>query len=170
MLVNEAGNLVMDVSGGSTANGANIIQYGNDGGTNQHWFFQPVAAPSTTYQANSSGVIAGGALTQSCSGCSSGQTAGYLGEGGTLTFSNVSVSTAGTYFLTISYEDGDTGRSATLTVNGSPRTLNFIGLNNNNWTTPQKTIVAVNLNAGNNTVEFSNPSGWAPSIDQVIVN
>jgi hypothetical protein len=170
MLVNEAGNLVMDVSGGSTANGAEIIQYGNDGGTNQHWFFQPVAAQSTTYQANSSGTIAGGSVVQACSGCSSGQDAGYLGEGGTLTFSSVTVSTAGTYFLTISYEDGDSGRSATLTVNGSARTLSFTGLNNNNWTTPQKMIVPVNLNAGNNTIEFSNTSGWAPNIDEIIVN
>jgi len=124
----------------------------------------------TVYLSNSSSNTLGGAAkVQSCSGCASGQTVGYIGEGGTLTFPNISASTAGNYTLTISYEDGDAGRSATLTVNGTATTLNFTGLNNSNWTTPQTLTVTVSLNAGTNTIEFSNASAYAPDIDQITV-
>lgn len=124
----------------------------------------------TYYSSSSSNTLAGGAIVQTCSGCSNGQTVGYIGDGsGTLTFPNIYAAAAGTYSLTISYEDGDAGRSATLTVNGSSQTLSFTGLNNGDWTTPQTLTVTVSLNAGNNTVEFSNPSAYAPDIDKLVV-
>ena len=108
--------------------------------------------------------------SQSCSGCASGYDVGYIGNGGTLTFNNVSAPTTGAQNLTISYEDGDAGRSATLTVNGTQTTVSFTGLDNNNWVTPQTKTVSVNLNAGSsNTIVFSNASGWAPNVDEIIV-
>jgi hypothetical protein len=125
---------------------------------------------NTYYSSSSSNTLAGGAMVQNCSGCSNGKTVGYIGNGsGTLTFPNISASTAGNYTLTISYEDGDAGRSATLTVNGASQTLNFTGLNNNNWVTPQTLTVTVTLKAGNNTIEFSNASAYAPDIDMLVV-
>lgn len=130
----------------------------------------PPTGGGTVYLSNaSSNTLGGAAKIASCSGCASGQTVGYIGEGGTLTFPNVSASAAGTYNLVVSYEDGDAGRSATLTVNGTAKTINFTGLNNGNWVTPQTVTVAISLNAGMNTIEFGNASAYAPDIDQITV-
>lgn len=128
----------------------------------------PLTGGGTVYLSNaSSNTLGGAAKIASCSGCASGQTVGYIGEGGTLTFPNVSASAAGIYNLVVSYEDGDAGRSAKLTVNGTAQTVNFAGLNNGNWVTPQTVTVAISLNAGTNTIEFSNASAYAPDIDQI---
>ncbi|MDE1156090.1 MAG: right-handed parallel beta-helix repeat-containing protein [Acidobacteriaceae bacterium] len=119
---------------------------------------------------SSSNTLGGSAVIQSCSGCASGQTVGYIGEGGTLTFNNVSAASAGTHSITISYEDGDAGRSATMTVNGTATTLSFTGSDDNNWTTPHTLTVSVTLNSGSsNTISFSNASAYAPDIDQITV-
>ena len=128
-------------------------------------------AAATTYLADSSAnTLAGGAVVQTCSGCADGHTVGFIGNGGTLQFNNVSSPTTGTHTLTISYEDGDAGRAATLTVNGTATTVSFTGLNNGNWNTPQTKTVSVTLNAGSsNTIKFSNASGWAPDIDLITI-
>ena len=129
-----------------------------------------VTAPSgsggKSYEAESSAnTLAGGAVVVSCSACSGGQKVGNIGNGGTLQFNHVNVSNAGTYIMTISYVDGDAGRSAQVSVNGGPnQTLNFAGYNGN-WNTVQTTTVPVILTTGNNTILFSNASAWAPDID-----
>jgi archaellin len=124
----------------------------------------------TVYEANASAnVLAGGAVAQSCSACLDGYKVGYLGDGGTLTFPDVTETNAGSYTMTIYYVDGDAGRSAVITVNGSPTTVSFTGTNNGNWDTVQSLTVPVTLNAGTNTIEFSNPSAYAPDIDHIVV-
>jgi hypothetical protein len=126
---------------------------------------------STThsYEAESSAnTLAGGAVVASCSACSGGQKVGNVGNGGTVKFNNVNVSSAGTYILNIAYVDGDAGRSAQMSVNGgTATTLNFAGTNTSNWNNVQSLAVPVMLNAGNNTIQFSNSSGWAPDFDRV---
>jgi hypothetical protein len=67
--------------------------------------------------------------------------------------------------MTVNYVDGDAGRSATITVNGSASTVSFTGTNNGNWDQVQFQTVPVTLKAGTNTIEFSNSSGYAPDID-----
>ncbi|HWG25033.1 alpha-galactosidase D [Actinospica sp.] len=125
-----------------------------------------VISGPTTYVADSTGTLAGGAMAQSCSGCFDGKDIGYLGVGGTLTFSNVSKAASGTYPMTVTYVDGDgagNGRPADITVNGgTPIAVTANG--NGSWSTPQTLTVNVPLNAGANTIEFSNPSTWAPDI------
>jgi alpha-galactosidase len=105
-------------------------------------------------------------VAQSCSGCFDGKDIGYLGVGGTLTFSNVSKAASGTYPMTVTYVDGDgagNGRPADITINGgTPIAITANG--DGSWSTPQTLTVNVPLSAGANTVEFSNPSTWAPDI------
>jgi alpha-galactosidase len=127
------------------------------------------SSASTSYEAESSAnTLAGGAIVASCSACSGGQKIGNVGNGGTLKFNNVNVANAGTYILNISYVDADTGRSAQMSVNGGTAlTLNFAGTNTNNWNNVQSLAVPVILNAGNNTILFSNSSGWAPDFDRI---
>lgn len=124
---------------------------------------------SHTYEAESSAnTLAGGATVVSCSACSGGQKVGNVGNSGTLQFNNVNVTNAGTYMLNIAYVDGDAGRSAQMSVNGGTAlTLNFAGTNNGSWNNVQHLAVPVILHAGNNTVLFSNSSGWAPDFDRL---
>jgi chitodextrinase len=123
------------------------------------------------YQAESpANTLAGGAIVQACSACSGGQKVGYIGNGGALTFNQVTASSAGSHTLTVYYVDGDAGRSATVTVNGTATTVAFHGTNDNNWNAVQSLTLTVTLNSGSNTIEFSNPSGYAPDIDQITVS
>jgi hypothetical protein len=125
-------------------------------------------ALATSYEAESpANTLAGGAVVQTCSTCSGGDKVGYVGEGGTLTFSNVSVPTAGTYRLSIVYCSGDP-RPAMITVNGgTAQTLSFASTGS--YTATGAMTVPVALNAGNNTIEFGDPGAYSPDFDRIIV-
>ena len=130
------------------------------------------ASPSlaTSYEAESpANTIAGGAAVASCPTCSGGEKVGYLGEGGTLTFNGVAAGSAGTYQVTIAYLDGSaTGRQATISVNGgAAQTVSFTPTGS--FSTIGTMTVPLVLAAGANTIEFANPSAYAPDFDRIIV-
>src|SRR5205807_8618784 len=81
---------------------------------------------ATSYEAESTvNTLAGGAVVQSCPTCSGGAKAGFVGNGGTLTFNNINVASAGTYRVTLVYCSGDP-RPAMISVNGgTPQALSF---------------------------------------------
>ena len=125
---------------------------------------------ATSYEAESAAnTIAGGAAVASCATCSGGSKVGFVGEGGTLTFNGVSVASAGTYQVTIAYLDGSaTGRQATISVNGgAPQTVSFTPTGS--FSTVGTMTVPLELTAGANTIEFANPSAYAPDFDRIIV-
>jgi hypothetical protein len=104
------------------------------------------------------------------SAASGGSVIGDLGNSSanTLTVGGVTVSSGGSYRLTIYYIAGNGPRSATLTINGgSGQTLNFGGTAT--WSTVGSMTVTVNLNAGANSLRFSNSTAWAPDIDKLVV-
>ncbi|GAA1360470.1 fibronectin type III domain-containing protein [Catellatospora chokoriensis] len=116
-----------------------------------------------SYEAEASGnTRTGTAATASCTACSGGAKVGYVGSGATLSFNNVAGGTGGARTVTIHYLSA-VARSAT--VNG--QTVNFAPTAN--WDTVGTTTVTLNLTAGNNTITFANPSGWAPDIDRITV-
>jgi Alpha galactosidase A/Alpha galactosidase C-terminal beta sandwich domain/NPCBM-associated, NEW3 domain of alpha-galactosidase/Alpha-galactosidase, CBM13 domain len=126
--------------------------------------------PATAYlAATSANTLAGGAVVQTCTTCYGGGKVGFVGEGGTLTFNNVTVQTAGTYNVTIVYCDGSaTGRQATVSVNGgAAQTLSFTPTGS--FATIGAMTVPLPLNAGANTIEFANPSAYAPDFDELVV-
>jgi hypothetical protein len=130
------------------------------------------ASPSlaTAYQAASSAnTLAGGAVVQTCSTCYGGEKVGYVGEGGTLTYNDVSVPTSGTYNVTIIYCDGSaTGRPADITVDGgAPQALSFTPTGS--FTTVGAMTVTAALTAGDNTIEFSDPTAYTPDMNEIIV-
>jgi hypothetical protein len=132
------------------------------------------AAPplATAYPAYAPGnTLAGGAIEQSCTTCYGGEKVGYVGDGGTLTYNDVTVPAAGTYNVTLVYCDGSsgtTGRQADITVNGgTPRLLQFTPTGS--FTTVGAMTVPVTLNAGANTIELSNPSAYAPDFNELVV-
>ena len=124
----------------------------------------PHAVPS--YEGESTAnTLTGGAIVQACSGCSGGQSAGFVGNGGTVTFNNVQVNTTGAYTLAINYASGEV-RNADMSVNGGTTTfLNFASTGS--FSIVKQVDVTVNLKAGANTIEFSNPNGWAPDFDRI---
>ncbi|HTU73830.1 MAG TPA: carbohydrate-binding protein [Trebonia sp.] len=139
--------------------------------------FEAIVVPSaattasTDYLAASAGTLAGGAVVQSCGACTGGEKAGYVGEGGTLTFGSVSATSAGVYPVQIEYCDGssgDTGRSATITVNGVVvQTIVFTPTGS--FSTPGTVTAYLPLAAGQNTVGFSDASAYAPDFNGITV-
>ena len=125
----------------------------------------------TSYEAeNTRNTLSGTAGVIDCSACSDGKKVNNISGGSGVQFDNIYASKSGNASLTIYYVDGDTGRSAQLSVNGgSSVTLNFIGTNNNNWNTVQSTTTTVSLNAGNNTINILISSGWGPDLDRITV-
>ncbi|QJD83896.1 DUF4832 domain-containing protein [Cohnella herbarum] len=126
---------------------------------------------TVSYEAEASvNTMAGGAAASACSACSGGSKVGYVGNNaGTLQFNGVNASAAGAATLTVSYLNGDASRTAQISVNGgSAVTLTFP--NTGGWTTVGTIQTQVQLNAGNNTIKLSNPSGWAPDFDRIQVS
>ncbi|GCE22396.1 hypothetical protein KDK_61960 [Dictyobacter kobayashii] len=132
----------------------------------------PGNTSTLSYEAESAdNSIGGGASVVSCSACSGGQKVGNIGSGAYVQLNNIYANSAGTATISVYYIDGDTGRSAQLSVNGgSATTLNFHGTNNNNWDTVQSMNIAVSLHVGSNSIKIFSSSGWAPDIDRIVVS
>jgi hypothetical protein len=129
----------------------------------------PVA---TAYQAAAPGnTLAGGAVVQTCATCYGGEKVGYVGEGGTLTFNNVTVPAAGTYKVTLVYCDGSTGttgRQADISADGGASQLvSFTPTGG--FDTVGAMTVSLPLTAGANTIELSNPGAYAPDFNEIVV-
>jgi chitodextrinase len=130
----------------------------------------PDTGGPTTYEAEAStNTIGGGASVYSCSACSGGQKVGYLGGTGSVTFNNVTAPRAGTYLMTVAYLDGDSSRTAVVTVNGAPFNLPLPGTNDNNWDSVHTATVPVPLLAGTNTIQFGNPTDWVFDVDKITI-
>ena len=130
----------------------------------------PGANGPTAYEAEASGnTIAGSAAIYSCGGCSGGSKVGYLGGGGTLTMNNINVAVSGTYLMRLSYVDGDSSRTADITVNGKSFEQPLSGTNDNDWDVAQTATIPVQLTAGANTIEFGNPTDYVSDIDKISV-
>jgi len=125
---------------------------------------------STSYEAEAANnTLTGAAAVSASTSASGGAKVGYVGNNdGTLQFNGINVSAAGTYTMTISYLSGE-ARSAQLRVNGgSATTVNLPSTGG--WTTVGTVQTQVQLNAGNNTIHFSNPTGWAPDFDRIQIS
>jgi Carbohydrate binding module (family 35) len=85
-----------------------------------------------------------------------------------LTLNGMTVPGAGTYQLTIVYIAGDGPRSANLSVNGgTPQSITFG--RTSNWSTVGSLSIGITLQAGTNTLQFGNPTSWAPDLDKITV-
>lgn len=141
------------------------------------------ASPSstgTTYQAeSSSNTLAGTAAVETDTWASGGKYVGWIGDasGNTLTFNNVTASSAGTYMLVIAYANDDTAGSgnynsniesrwAQISVNGGTATTEVFA-NTFSWDSFRTVAIPVTLAAGSNTIKFSNSTGYVPDIDYI---
>lgn len=131
----------------------------------------PPPSGAIAYEAETSGnTLGGSAVVASCATCSGGSKVGYLGNGsGTLRFNGVTVPSAGNYTLKIAYLNGEASRSALLSVNGGAGVpLSFPS--SGGWETVASLEKTVHLQAGSNTLLFTQPTGYAPDIDRILVS
>jgi alpha-glucosidase len=141
------------------------------GGVSVHISQTPLAqigSGDTRYEAEAaSNTLAGGAAAAACKGCSIGWKVGNVGSGGSVTFTDVTATTAGTHRMTFTYTSADP-RSVRITVNGT--VLSTVALpDSGGWEFVNKWSVDVPLNAGSNTIRFDNPSAYAPDIDALTI-
>ena len=125
-------------------------------------------APSTTSYEAEVATLNGSAIGVFSNYSSGLAKAGNVGGGAanTVTFSNVIVPADGTYQLEIDYQTGGP-RSFFMSVNGASATE--LDLDGDTFNDPTPTVIQVNLHAGSNTIEFGNPSGYAPDLDRIVV-
>ncbi len=124
----------------------------------------------TYYEAESAdNILAGAAVKASSAFCAGGQKVGYIGyAGNTLTFTKVTVPEDGTYKLLLYYCSGE-NRRVILKVNGETE-YTLTGLNSGDYVHTAIAEVTVELKAGENRLEFSNPTYYAPDIDRIAVS
>ncbi|WP_433443051.1 CBM35 domain-containing protein [Nonomuraea sp. CA-141351] len=121
---------------------------------------------ASSYEAEQ-GSFSGTARTASCSGCSGGTKAGWIGGGsGNAVTLNVQSPAAGSRQLTVDGVVSGT-RSFQVSVNGGA--AQTVSLTGTDWNTPVSKTVSVQLNAGANTIRFFNDSASAPDLDKVTI-
>ncbi|KAK7423963.1 hypothetical protein QQX98_000835 [Neonectria punicea] len=125
----------------------------------------------TTLEGEDAG-LDNGAIVITCSECSEGEAAGYIGgdTDGTVTFDNVQSSSSGRDTVTIKYRNGDTAsRHARVTVNGKVQTVAFLSTRHHS-TEAGSSSLHCDLEEGTNTIVFSaSEGGWGPDVDQLLV-
>lgn len=127
----------------------------------------PLLSHSTTYEAENA-TLAGTVTPPYCEYCSGAGEAGNIGggSGNTVTFQNVTVDKAGMYLMEIDYLTSG-ARSFFVSVNGAASTE--LDLNGSSFSLPTSTVISVQLQAGANTIQFGNDSGYAPALDRIAI-
>lgn len=130
-------------------------------------FGAPPLPSSTTYEAENA-TLAGTVTPPYCEYCSGAGEAGNIGggSGNTVTFTQVNVAKTGAYLLEVDYLTA-APRSFFISVNGGANTE--LDLNGSSWSLPASTVIPVQLQAGSNTIQFGNDSGYAPALDRIAI-
>lgn len=127
------------------------------------------SGPSENQYEGEAAALSGGAKAQSCSGCSGGQAAGYVGgsTAGAVLFSNVQSSATTRTTLRIKHLNGDSSqRFADVAVNGKAQRVAFLPHGGGD---PGSAVVHVDLKQGSNEVKISNSGSWGPDVDRIMV-
>lgn len=131
------------------------------------------APTQAIYRADASGnTLRGGAVIQQCPGsfgysCMDGNDVGWIGNGASITINNVSVASAGIYRMTI-YAAVNGTRTYDVSINGGTATQ--VSVTGTSFSVPSTTGMLVQLNAGANTIRFSNSRAWAPDLDHIVLS
>jgi len=119
-----------------------------------------------SYEAEAA-TLTGSAAPASCSACSGSTKVGFIGGASQVIFNNISVSKKGIYRMEIAAMTQGP-RTLEYSVNGSPAaSLNMGG---GSFQLPQSSTVPIVLIAGNNTIEFLNPSGYGADLDRIVIS
>ncbi|KZM21638.1 uncharacterized protein EKO05_0008007 [Ascochyta rabiei] len=140
-----------------------------------NWILNPSTGASssgpaeTTYEGESA-TLSKNARVITCSTCSGGKAAGYIGgsDGGTVVFSNVQSDVAGKTSIRVKHLNGDKSqRTADVTVNGKTQRLAFLPHGGGD---PGSSVLNVDLKQGANQITFVGVSGkYAADVDRLMV-
>lgn len=131
------------------------------------------AGPTENDPEGEAAALSGGAQVVSCSACSGGQAAGYIGgsSGGKVTFSGVPSSATTTTTIRVKYENGDsTQRFAKVTCGGVEHSVAFLPTASGQGA-PGSSVVNCALTSGSaNTVVITQTGGtYGPDVDRIMV-
>lgn len=154
---------------GTTVTMANYVNWIPNVASGGAW----TAGPSENQPEAESATLTSGAKIVTCSGCSGGEAAGYIGGSteGAVTFSGVSSSVSTTTTIRIKYENGDSSqRYANVTCNGVEHNVAFLPTVSGNGS-PGSSVVNCALTAGSlNTVVITQTDGaYGPDVDRIMV-
>lgn len=131
-----------------------------------------VPGPAESSYEGADATLSNGARVLSCSGCSGGEDAGYIGgpSNGTALFSNITGASSGIMTVTIMYANGDsTSRYAEVSVNGNPGQV-IAFLPTDNGQSPGASVANLELEAGTNSITIAGvDGGWGPDLDLLLV-
>jgi alpha-galactosidase len=123
----------------------------------------------TIYEGDANGnTLSGQAVVSPCD-CLDGNAVGYIGNNALnfITMNNVNVASGGSYLMTI-YSAVSGTRAFSVSVNGGAATQ--VPVTGTSFSMPVATSLVVQLNAGANSIQFSNPSAWAPNLDHIVIS
>lgn len=113
--------------------------------------------------------LGGSAVVEENQFSSNQKVVGYIGNGGTLTFRDIKVKSAGEYELKVYYVSGKS-RDLYIRVNDDVIEMKELLGYANDWKAVAGITIPVQLQTDNNTILFYNDSGDAPSIDRIAVS
>jgi hypothetical protein len=140
-----------------------------------NWVLDPItgamtSGPTEKSYEGESATLSGGAKSISCSSCSGGKAAGYVGgsPSGSITLSNIQSSAATRTTIRIKHINGDKSqRYAAVSVNGKSQKVAFLP---NGGSEVGTSVVHVDLNQGSNEIKIGGSGGgWGPDVDRVLV-
>jgi hypothetical protein len=150
---------------GTTASMKNAVNWSLDTNTGA-----TTSGPAEKSYEGEVSTFSGGAKAISCSGCSGGKAAGYVGgsSSGAVTLANVQSSDSTRTTIRIKHLNGDKSqRYADVSVNGKAQKVAFLPHGGGD---PGSSVVHVDLKQGSNEVKVGAIGGaWGPDVDQVIV-
>lgn len=132
-------------------------------------FIRPAyAEDANTYEAEAEGnIVSGNASISDSPVASGGKKVGGMYQGSSLQFTNVNVSAAGEYTITVYYISGDP-RPFNISANGGARQFEEPP-KTADWGTVGTYEVTLPLNAGANTILIDDNNWYSPDIDKIVI-
>lgn len=142
------------------------------GGVTIYLSLQPVTIPVITkYEAEApvNTFVNVSNETDSDGKCSGNRFIGFIGNSNYLVFNNVNVAVTGTYILTVYYMTAETRNGYIKVNNLTPATYSFASGGSFIGKGLAMRSFEISLNAGSNTIEFGNTTGWSVNIDRITI-
>lgn len=128
------------------------------------------AGPGENQYEGEAASLSNNARVITCSTCSGGKAAGYLGgpESGTVVFNNVHSDVTGRTSIRVKHLNGDSSqRVADVSVNGKTQRISFLPHGGGD---PGSSVLNVDLNAGTNQIRIVGVNGgYAADVDRLMV-
>lgn len=150
------------------AAGMNAITFADGNGYSPDIDRITIVPAAQSYEGEAAGnELSGNASINDCAACSDGKKVGNLYQGAAVRMNGINVPEAGAYEITVYYISGDP-RSFSVSVNDGPA-QSILFAKTPDWDTVGTQNIQVMLQAGDNSLLFSDGGGYAPDLDKITV-